>query len=127
MIDLDKVIVITGFAKVDPWDSSWTCWEMEARGEFTIEGCIDSEMAWMIGYIKHFDGRLKDGTLHVGWIDSKTHEPVDDKGVKGRHERDILDAILMSIPRPESRVHSSRSGGPVSGVTVSNKLTEMVQ
>jgi fatty acid synthase subunit beta len=34
---------------------------MEARGHFTIEGCI--EMAWMMGYIKHFDGRLKDGSL----------------------------------------------------------------
>jgi 3-oxoacyl-ACP reductase-like protein len=34
---------------------------MEARGEFTVEGCI--EMAWMMSYIKHFDGRLKDGLL----------------------------------------------------------------
>ena len=34
---------------------------MEARGEFTIEGCI--EMAWIMGFIKHFDGRLKDGSL----------------------------------------------------------------
>jgi fatty acid synthase subunit alpha, fungi type len=29
----------------------------------TLEGCL--KMAWMMGYIKHFDGRLKDGTLHV--------------------------------------------------------------
>jgi fatty acid synthase subunit alpha, fungi type len=88
LIDLEKVIVITGFAEVGPWGSSRTRWEMEARGEFTIEGCI--EMAWMMGYIKHFDGRLKDGSLHVGWVDSKTNEPVDDKDVRGRYEKEIL-------------------------------------
>jgi fatty acid synthase subunit beta len=88
MVDLDKVIVITGFAEVGPWGSSRTRWEMEARGQFTIEGCI--EMAWMMGFIKHFDGRLKDGSLYVGWVDSKTSEPVDDKDVRGRYEKDIL-------------------------------------
>ena len=88
LIDLDQVVVITGFAEVGPWGSSRTRWEMEARGEFTIEGCI--EMAWIMGFIKHFDGRLKDGSLYVGWVDSKTNEPVDDKEVKGRYEKDIL-------------------------------------
>lgn len=88
IIDLDKVIVITGFAEVGPWGSSRTRWEMEARGEFTIEGCI--EMAWMMGYIQHFDGRLKDGSLYVEWLDSKSGEPVDDKDVRGRYEKDIL-------------------------------------
>lgn len=88
MLDLDQVVVVTGFAEVGPWGSSRTRWEMEARGEFTIEGCI--EMAWMMGYIKHFDGRLKDGSLYVGWVDSKTEEPVDDKDVKSRYEKDIL-------------------------------------
>ena len=88
LIDLDQVVVITGFAEVGPWGSSRTRWEMEARGEFTIEGCI--EMVWIMGFIKHFDGRLKDGSLYVGWVDSKTNEPVDDKEVKGRYEKDIL-------------------------------------
>ena len=87
VIDLEKTIVITGFAEVGPWGSSRTRWEMEARGEFTLEGCI--EMAWMMGYIKHFDGRLKDGSLHVGWVDAKTGEPVDDKDVRGKYEKDI--------------------------------------
>jgi fatty acid synthase subunit beta len=40
---------------------------MEARGEFTVEGCI--EMAWLIGHIKHVNGHLKDGSLYVGWVD----------------------------------------------------------
>jgi 3-oxoacyl-ACP reductase-like protein len=73
MTDLDEVIVITGFAEVGPWGSSCTRLEMEGRGEFTIEGCI--EMAWMMGYIKHFDGHLKDSSPHVGWVDSETTEP----------------------------------------------------
>jgi hypothetical protein len=89
MVDLDKVMVITGFGEVGPWGSSRTRWEMEARGELTIQGCI--EMAWLMGYIKHFDGRLKDGSLYVGWVDSKTSEPVDDKDVKGRYQKDILE------------------------------------
>jgi fatty acid synthase subunit beta len=88
LIDLDKVIVITGFAEVGPWGSSRTRWEMETKGELTIEGCI--EMAWIMGYIKHFDGRLKDNSLYVGWVDSKTNEPVDDKDVRGRYEKEIL-------------------------------------
>ena len=88
MLDLDKVIVVTGFGEVGPWGSSRTRWEMEARGEFTIEGCI--EMAWMMGYIKHFDGRLKDGSFYVGWVDAKSGEPVDDKDVRGLYEKDIL-------------------------------------
>lgn len=89
VIDLEKVIVITGFAEVGPWGSSRTRWEMEARGEFTLEGCI--EMAWMMGFIKHFDGRLKDGSLHVGWVDTKSGEPVDDKDVRGKYEKEILE------------------------------------
>jgi fatty acid synthase subunit alpha, fungi type len=88
LIDLEKVVVVTGFAEVGPWGSSRTRWEMEARGEFTIEGCI--EMAWIMGFIKHFDGRLKDGSLYVGWVDSKSGEPIDDKDVKGRYEKDVL-------------------------------------
>ena len=88
LIDLDKVVVITGFGEVGPWGSSRTRWEMEARGEFTIEGCI--EMAWIMGFIKHFDGRLPDGSLYVGWVDTKTSQPVDDKDVRGKYEKEIL-------------------------------------
>ena len=88
MLDLDKVMVITGFAEVGPWGSSRTRWEMEARGHFTIEGCI--EMAWMMGHIKHFNGRLPNGSLYVGWVDAKSGEPVDDKDVRAKYEKDIL-------------------------------------
>ena len=43
-----------------------------------------------MGHIKHFDGRLKDGSLYVGWVDVKSGEPVDDKDVRARYEKDIL-------------------------------------
>uniref|UniRef100_A0A0W0EUQ4 Putative fatty acid synthase n=1 Tax=Moniliophthora roreri TaxID=221103 RepID=A0A0W0EUQ4_MONRR len=99
MIDLEQVIVITGSGEVGPWGSARTRWEMEARGEFTIEGSI--EMAWMMGFIKHFNGRLKDGSLYVGWVDSKSGEPVDDKDVKGRYEKDILTHAGVRLIEPE--------------------------
>jgi 3-oxoacyl-ACP reductase-like protein len=57
-----------GFREVGPWGSSHTRWEMEAKGHLTLE------MAWMMGYIKHFDGHLKDGTVHMRWIDAKMGE-----------------------------------------------------
>ncbi|KAI0067274.1 fatty acid synthase [Artomyces pyxidatus] len=99
VIDLDKVVVITGFAEVSPWGSSRTRWEMEARGQLTLEGCI--EMAWMMGYIKHFEGRLKDGSLHVGWVDAKTGEAVDDKDVRGKYETEILAHAGVRLIEPE--------------------------
>ncbi|OBZ65349.1 hypothetical protein A0H81_14665 [Grifola frondosa] len=99
MLDLEKVIVVTGFVEVGPCGSSRTRWEMEAHGKFTIEGCI--EMAWMIGYIKHFDGRLKDGALYIGWVDSKTGEPVDDKDIRGHYEKDILTHAGVRLIEPE--------------------------
>ena len=64
---------------------------MKAKGHLTLEGCI--EMAWMVGYIKHFDGRLKDGTLHVGWVDAKTGDPVNDKDVHGKYKKAIMSHI----------------------------------
>lgn len=99
LIDLDKVIVNTGFAEVGPWGSSRTRWEMEVRGDFTLEGWV--EMAWIMGYIKHFDGRLKNGSLYVGWVESKSGEPVDEKDVKGKFEKDILTHAGVRLIEPE--------------------------
>ena len=48
-------------------------------------------MAWTMGYIKHFDGHLKDGSLYVGWVESKSSKPIDDgKDVRGWYEKEIL-------------------------------------
>lgn len=98
-IDLEKVVVVTGFAEVGPWGSSRTRWEMEARGELTIEGTI--EMAWMMGMIKHVSGKLKSGQSYVGWVDSKSEEPVDDKDIKAKYEKEILDHAGVRLIEPE--------------------------
>ncbi|KAL7270275.1 3-oxoacyl-[acyl-carrier-protein] synthase [Rhizina undulata] len=88
MVDLERVVVVTGFAEVGPWGNSRTRWEMEAYGKFSLEGCV--EMAWIMGLIKHFKGPIK-GNQYAGWVDAKTGEPVDDKDVKAKYEKHILE------------------------------------
>ncbi|TDL14724.1 hypothetical protein BD410DRAFT_845780 [Rickenella mellea] len=73
--------------------------KMECRGQFTIEGCI--EMARIIGHIEHFDGRLPDGILHVGWVDTKSGQPVDDKEIRGKYEQDIVAHAGVRLIEPE--------------------------
>ncbi|WVR07425.1 hypothetical protein IAU60_004466 [Kwoniella sp. DSM 27419] len=99
LIDLDKVIVCTGFAELGPWGSARTRWEMEAKGELTIEGCI--ELAWMMGFIKHFDGKLKSGQTYVGWVDAKSGDPVDDKDVRSKYEKDIIAHAGIRLIEPD--------------------------
>ncbi|KAI5815235.1 fatty acid synthase-like protein [Pyronema omphalodes] len=88
MVDLEKVVVVTGFAEVGPWGNARTRWEMEAYGKFSLEGCI--EMAWIMGLIKHFKGPIK-GKQYSGWVDAKTGEPIDDKDIKPKYEKFILE------------------------------------
>ncbi|KAK7888270.1 beta subunit of fatty acid synthetase [Exophiala xenobiotica] len=98
MVDLDKVVVVTGFAELGPWGNSRTRWEMEAHGEFSLEGCV--EMAWMMGLIKNHNGPLK-GKSYSGWVDAKTSEPVDDKDVKAKYEKQILEHSGIRLIEPE--------------------------
>ncbi|KAF2743157.1 hypothetical protein M011DRAFT_481111 [Sporormia fimetaria CBS 119925] len=98
MVDLEKVVVVTGFAEVGPWGNSRTRWEMEAYGEFSIEGCV--EMAWIMGLIKNHNGPLK-GKSYSGWVDAKTNEPVDDKDVKAKYEKYILEHTGIRLIEPE--------------------------
>jgi fatty acid synthase subunit alpha len=98
MVDLEKVVVVTGFAEVGPWGNSRTRWEMEAYGEFSLEGCI--EMAWIMGLIKHHNGPIK-GKPYSGWVDAKTGEPVDDKDVKPKYEKHILEHSGIRLIEPE--------------------------
>ena len=53
-------------------------WRREASSQLRVV-----EMAWMMGYIKHFDGCLR-------WVDSKNDKPADDKDVRGRYKKEIL-------------------------------------
>ncbi|KAJ4349858.1 beta subunit of fatty acid synthetase [Didymosphaeria variabile] len=98
MVDLEKVVVVTGFAEIGPWGNSRTRWEMEAYGEFSLEGCV--EMAWMTGLIKNHNGPLK-GKSYSGWVDAKTGEPVDDKDVKSKYEKHILEHAGIRLIEPE--------------------------
>lgn len=98
MVDLEKVIVVTGFAEVGPWGNSRTRWEMEANGEFSIEGCV--EMAWIMGLIKNHNGPIK-GKQYSGWVDAKTGEPVDDKDVKPKYEKYVLEHSGIRLIEPE--------------------------
>ncbi|RMZ03093.1 hypothetical protein D0860_06945 [Hortaea werneckii] len=98
MVDLEKVVVVTGFSEVGPWGNSRTRWEMEAYGEFSLEGCV--EMAWMMGLIKNHNGPLK-GKSYSGWVDTKSGEPVDDKDVKPKYESHILEHSGIRLIEPE--------------------------
>ncbi|KAH3679473.1 hypothetical protein WICMUC_000963 [Wickerhamomyces mucosus] len=98
LLNLEKVVVVTGFAEVGPWGSSRTRWEMEADGEFSLEGCI--EIAWIMGLIKYHNGNLK-GRPYTGWVDAKTNTPVDDKDVKSKYEAHILDHCGIRLIEPE--------------------------
>lgn len=98
MLDLDRVVVVTGFAEVGPWGNSRTRWEMESKGEFSLEGCI--EMAWIMGFIKYFNGSIK-GKQYTGWVDSKTNQPVDDMDVKKKYEEQILEHTGIRLIEPE--------------------------
>ncbi|KAF9215697.1 3-oxoacyl-[acyl-carrier-protein] synthase [Podila verticillata] len=99
MLDLENVVVVTGFSEVGPWGNSRTRWEMEAKGQFSLEGCI--EMAWIMGFIKHHNGNLKTGAPYSGWVDAKTGEPVKDKDVKSKYEKQILEHTGIRLIEPE--------------------------
>jgi fatty acid synthase subunit alpha, fungi type len=87
MVDLDRVVVVTGFSELGPWGNSRTRWEMEAFGKLSLEGCI--EMAWIMGLIKNYDGQLSGNDYH-GWVDAKTLKPINAADIKTTYESQIL-------------------------------------
>ncbi|KAJ1556016.1 3-oxoacyl-[acyl-carrier-protein] synthase, partial [Cladochytrium tenue] len=99
MLDLEKVVVVTGFGEVGPWGSSRTRWEMESGGEFSLEGCI--EMAWIMGFIKFHNGPLKKLPMYSGWIDVETQEPVKDIEIKAKYESRILEHSGIRLIEPD--------------------------
>ncbi|KAH6671833.1 fatty acid synthase-like protein [Halenospora varia] len=98
MVDLEKVVVVTGFAEVGPWGNSRTRWEMEAHGKFSLEGCV--EMAWIMGLIRNHNGPIK-GKQYAGWVDAKSGDPVDDKDIKAKYEKHILEHSGIRLIEPE--------------------------
>ncbi|KAJ2079283.1 fatty acid synthase alpha subunit Lsd1 [Coemansia sp. RSA 988] len=100
MINLEQVVVVTGYGEVGPYGNAETRWEMEAFGEFSLEGCI--ELAWIMGLIKHFNGKLKkSGKVYTGWVDARTEEPVADRRVKSQYEKRILEHTGIRLIEPE--------------------------
>ena len=99
MVDLDRVVVITGFSEVGPYGNSRTRWEMEAYGKFSLEGCV--EMAWIMGFIKSHNGPLEGEEHYVGWIDAKTKKAIRDCDVKSRFESQILAHTGIRLIEPE--------------------------
>ncbi|KAJ1735055.1 fatty acid synthase alpha subunit Lsd1, partial [Coemansia biformis] len=100
MVNLDQVVVVAGYGEVGPYGSAETRWEMEAHGEFSLEGCI--ELAWIMGYIKHFNGKhRKTGKVYTGWVDAQTEEPVADRHIKQRYERLVLEHTGIRLVEPE--------------------------
>ncbi|KAF7560198.1 hypothetical protein G7046_g3948 [Stylonectria norvegica] len=88
MVDLERVVVVTGFSEIGPCGNSRTRWEMEAEGELSFEGCV--EMAWMMGLIQHHNGLIVGEGHYNGWIDTKTRLPIADRDVKSRYQSHIL-------------------------------------
>lgn len=99
LLDLDKVVVATGFGEVGPFGGSRTRWEMESTGEFSLEGCI--EMAWIMGLIAFHHGPLKSNPIYSGWIDVLSKEPVRDDEIKQRYEKTIIDHTGIRLIEPK--------------------------
>ncbi|KAL8690259.1 MAG: hypothetical protein Q9218_004256 [Villophora microphyllina] len=98
MVDLSSVVVIVGFSELGPWGSSRTRWEMEQNGNLSQDGYI--EMAWMMNFIKHFNGDLK-GEHYVGWADTKTGERVGEAEIAERYGSAILEHSGIRLVEPE--------------------------
>ncbi|KAJ1851565.1 fatty acid synthase alpha subunit Lsd1, partial [Coemansia sp. RSA 638] len=100
MVNLDKVVVVTGYGEVSPHGNAKTRWEFEAFGELTTEGCI--ELAWIMGLIKHHNGLLQStGQHYIGWVDAKSIEPVLDADIKQQYHEYILAHTGIRLIEPE--------------------------
>ena len=98
MVDLDRVVVITGFSEVGPFGNARTRWEMEANGKLSLEGCV--EMAWIMGLIKSHDGPLE-GEYYLGWVDAKSKKAIRDYDIKSKYESQIIEHTGIRLIEPE--------------------------
>jgi fatty acid synthase subunit alpha len=98
MVDLQRTVVVVGFSELGPWGSSRTRWEMEHAGEFTAGGML--EIAWIMGLIEHYDGQFK-GSHYVGWVDSKTKEPIPDADIASKFTKYVLEHTGIRPIEPE--------------------------
>lgn len=94
MMDLERVVVVTGYAELSPWGNARTRWDMEANGRFSLEGCV--EMAWIMGFIKNYNGII-DGKHYNGWVDSVTGAIVRDEDIFAYESRILEHAGIRHI------------------------------
>lgn len=101
LFDLDSMVVITGFAELGPAGSSRTRWELEADGEFSLEGCV--ELAWMTGLIRYERHRVRSDGQEVGpgWVEAATGAPIREVDVKPIFEDRIRSHTGIRILEPE--------------------------
>jgi len=98
MVDPSQVVVVTGMGEIGPWGNHRTRWEMEANGEFSIEGTI--EMARIMGLIRYHDGPLGDRRHYSGWVDAASNEPVADGQMIERYNSAILEHSGIRVVEP---------------------------
>ncbi|KAI8628005.1 putative fatty acid synthase alpha subunit FasA [Xylariaceae sp. FL1651] len=98
MVDLSRTVVVVGFSELGPWGSSRTRWQMESLGKLTQDGL--TEMAWMMGLIKHHDG-LVGGEPYVGWLDTESGKPVQEDEFATRYGEYILNHSGIRVVEPE--------------------------
>ncbi|KAH7141977.1 thiolase-like protein [Dactylonectria macrodidyma] len=79
LLDLDSTVVVTGFAEMGSAGSPRTRWDLEAHGEFSLEGCVDGP----------------------GCIEYKSGEPIRDVDVKSKLEGRIREHTGIRIVDPD--------------------------
>ena len=100
MVDLSRVVVITGFSELGPHGNARTRWDMEVNGSFSLEGSI--EMAWMMGLIRFQKSRIgKDGKAVAGWVDATTGAAVEESDVYKKYMSRILEHTGLRTIEPD--------------------------
>ena len=97
--DPASTVVVVGFSELGPWGTSRLRWEIESHGRLSQAGYV--EMAWLMDLIQHFDGLRKDG-YYVGWVDTKTGEPVCDADIEQKYGKHIAAHTGVRLVEPES-------------------------
>ena len=107
MVDLDRVVVVTGFAEVGPWGNSRIRWDMELNGRLSSESCV--ELAWVMGLTKAHSGII-DGQPYAGWLDKETGKPITDQGIRDKYESHMLKhaGIRPMEPKKDSPLWDGR-------------------
>ncbi|KAI0412189.1 putative fatty acid synthase alpha subunit FasA [Xylaria grammica] len=96
MVDLSRTPVVVGFSELGPLGSARTRWQKESRGKLDQNGL--TEMAWMMGLIKHQDGAASG---EPGWLDVESGKPVQEDEFEARYGEHILNHSGIRLIEPE--------------------------